>query len=109
MKFTTKDRVALLKIYGAREGYEGSIRFASDSLAKDYAQLERAADITTYELCDADGVNSIQPLTREEAIEKLGREVWLSGIVRSAFHWTAMRQTKDKQGYVFFNSKKLFQ
>ena len=64
--------------------------------------------VTKYELTDADGRETIRRISRKEAIELLGRETWLSGLDRSAFHWSAMRQTKDDKGYVYFDSSKLF-
>lgn len=73
-----------------------------------FPQIEEAMDKTTYELCDEDGKETIRTITREEAIELLGRENWLNGLDRSAFHWTAMRQTKDGKNYILFNSSKLF-
>ena len=73
-----------------------------------FPQIEEAMDKTTYELCDKDGKETIRTITREEAIELLGRENWLNGLDRSAFHWTAMRQTKDGKNYILFNSSKLF-
>ena len=53
---------------------------------KDLAQIREAIreDKTTYEM---DGAS----ITREEAVTRLGRLDYLSGIARSAFHFTAMR------------------
>ena len=108
MKFTSDDRVALLKCYGAKDGDKASTDEAVKQLALDMRQLEEAADVTIYELCDADGIHVIQRVSRETAISLLGREVWLSGLVRSAFHWNAARQTADGKNYVMFNSRALF-
>ena len=57
---------------------------------KDFAQIQEATrrDKTTYEM---DGA----PITRDEAVTRLGRLDYLSGIARSAFHFTAMRITED--------------
>lgn len=73
-----------------------------------FPQIEEAMEVTKYELTDAEGRETIRSITRKEAIDLLGRETWLNGLDRSAFHWTAMRETKDKKGYVLFNSSKLF-
>lgn len=55
---------------------------------------------TTYEL---DG----EAISREQAIAILGRETYLSGISRSAFHYTTARKTDDGRT-VYFDSTKLF-
>lgn len=73
-----------------------------------FPQIERAMVVTKYELTDEDGKETIRSISRKEAIELLGRETWLNGLDRSAFHWTAMRETKDKKGYVRFDSSRLF-
>lgn len=108
MKFTSDDRVALLKCYGAKDGDEASTKRAAMQLDEDIGQLAAAADVTTYELCDADGREVIQKISKTEAIRRLGREGWLAGLVRSAFHMTAMRQTVDDKNYVCFDSHRLF-
>ena len=93
MKLTNKDKAYLLSI---NEGEQY------------FPQIEAAMEVTKYELTDADGRNTIRRISRKEAIDLLGRETWLNGLDRSAFHWTAMRQTKDNTGYVLFDSSKLF-
>ena len=93
MELTNKDKAYLLSL-NESEQY--------------FPQVEEAMNVTQYELTDADGKETIRRITREEAIDLLGRETWLNGLDRSAFHWTAMRQTKDKKGYVLFDSAKLF-
>ena len=68
----------------------------------DFAQIEQAMQKskTTYKM-------DCKPISREKAIEVLGREAYLSGISRSAFHFTAARQTQDGK-VVLFDSSKLF-
>ena len=73
-----------------------------------FPEIEAAVEVTKYELTDANGKETIRSISRKEAIELLGRETWLNGLDRSAFHWTAMRETKDGKGYVLFDSSKLF-
>lgn len=46
-------------------------------------------------------------ISADEAVRILGRRVYLSGIGRSAFHWTAARETVNG-GVVQFDSSKLF-
>ncbi len=93
MKLTTADKKYLLSI-GEDERYFGDIA--------------AAADVTTYELCDEDGKQKIRDISRKEAMELLGREGWLNGLDRSAFHYTAMRETIDGKNYILFDSSKLF-
>lgn len=50
------------------------------------------------------------PISREQAIDLLGREKFLSGIRRSAFHFTAARPVSDNpaDGVVYFDSSAFF-
>lgn len=93
MELTNKDRAYLLSI---------------NQNAQDFPQMERAMEVTKYELTDADGRKTIRRISRTEAVRLLGREGWLNGLARSAFHWTALRQTTNCKGYVLFDSSKLF-
>ena len=70
---------------------------------EDFNQIERASNkrITTYEYND-------QKISREKAIELLGRETYWSGISGSAFHWTAARYSEDESVLVLFDSSRLF-
>lgn len=67
---------------------------------KDFKQIEEAMSKTVYELDD-------KRISRKKAIELLGRTMYLSGISRSAFHWSACREIADGQT-VYFDSSKLF-
>lgn len=69
---------------------------------EDFPQIEEALQkrITKYELCG-------KKITREEAISILGRKKFLSGISRSAFHYTAT-QILDDGRVVYFDSSNLF-
>ena len=72
-----------------------------------YPQIERAmnACITIYKIETEKRTGKI---SRDEAIKVLGRERWLSGIARSAFHWSATRRSDDEKTIVYFDSSKLF-
>jgi len=87
MKLTEKDK-DLLSSWGYTE--------------RDFPQIEEAtySTKTKYEL---EG----KPIDREEAIRLLGRLTYLSGISRSAFHWSAARETDDGR-VVLFDSSRLF-
>lgn len=87
MKLTNDDKILLRKW-----GFDDSdIRQISEAMQVRY---------TTYKL----GVN---PIPRAKAIELLGRREFLSGIARSAFHWTAARSTESGE-IVYFDSSKYF-
>lgn len=86
MKLTEKDKI-ILKEWGHSD--------------EDFAQIERAMDkrITKYKIGN-------RVATREEVLELLGRKDYLSGLSRSAFHWTSSK-LKDNH-YISFDSSKLF-
>lgn len=88
MKLTNRDK-EILSVWG----YSG----------EDIIQIEEATRKTVYEL------NGKERISYQEAIKLIGRKAFLSGICRSAFHWTASRYTKDKNDFVSFDSSKLFQ
>ena len=67
----------------------------------DIPQVEEATSKTIYILNDV-------RISRKEAIQLLGRNNYLSGISRSAFHYTACRVTTDGKS-IIFDSHKLFQ
>ena len=64
---------------------------------KDFPQIEYAMrkDVTYYEYDN-------NRISREEVIELIGMKEYLSGIGRSAFHYTSVRSG------VYFDSSKLF-
>lgn len=70
---------------------------------EDFPQIENAANLSIFDL---DGEKSV---SWEEAVEAIGREQFLSGISRSAFHWSSSRDGVDSDGIgheVFFESGK---
>ena len=69
---------------------------------EDLDQIQQAAHKrkTTYTIND-------KPATREEVIKLLGREKYLCGLSRSAFHYTASQTQDGKE--VGFDSSKLFE
>lgn len=84
MKLTNKDRKLLIK-WGHDE--------------KDFNQIEEATRKTVYEM-------NGKRIPRKKALEVLGKEEYLSGISRSAFHQSAVRNNNDK--IIYFDSSKLF-
>ena len=69
----------------------------------DFRQISEVMDEkhTTYELEDV-------VISREEAIKILGMETYLSGISRSAFHCSAMRDSSDGEQSIYFDSSSYF-
>lgn len=70
---------------------------------EDKEQIKRALKCTKYRLC---GDYTTTKISRKEAIEILGKELFVSGLERSAFHWTALRTNGDKS--ILFDSSDLF-
>ena len=68
----------------------------------DLAQIETALrrNRTTYCLDN-------KQITRDEAVRLLGREKYLSGISRSAFHSSAVQYAEGGQA-VYFDSSRMF-
>lgn len=66
---------------------------------QDFPQIEAAMNPnnTQYTFNDS-------PINREQAIFLLGWEEYLSGIARSAFHWSAVREIEDGQEVCFDSS-----
>ena len=86
MKLTKEDK-KLLKDWGYPD--------------EDLAQIERATTKTIYLVND-------EKISRDKAIEILGRETYLNGLSRSAFHWNCGRENTNGV-YVHFDSSKLFE
>lgn len=75
----------------------------------DFSQIERALNKLDLKL----SVNGkvAQKTTIKNAIEKLGQEVFLSGLSRAAFHWNCSREITDISGNHLrfkFDASKLF-
>lgn len=85
MKLNEEDK-ALLKEWGHTE--------------KDFRQIEEAIRRSTYKL-------GSQKISQGKALTLLGRRSFLSGISRSAFHWSAAREVAPGE-IVYFNSSRLF-
>ena len=69
-------------------------------------QIREALKKTVYTLLDPEGVE--KRISAEKALDILGERTFLSGISRSAFHWTAARESEDGKQKVYFDSSKLF-
>lgn len=85
MKFTESDKAFLKEL-----GYS----------ANDLWQIEKASKKTYYK---HDG----KRIGLNKVVELLGRKGFLSGLARSAFHWTACRETPDGR-FVYFDSSLFF-
>ena len=89
MKLTKKD-VEILKGFGYPE--------------EDLEQIAEAMTKTVYTLCKDNGEE--ERISRVKAREILGDKEYLSGIGRSAFHWSSMRGEDGVR--VHFDSSRLF-
>lgn len=86
---------------------------------EDIPQIEEALNVTKYTLGNADVSDNGNieipdeeddvEITAQEAREILGDDKFLSGLSRSAFHWTSGRWSDDDTKYVSFDSSKLFE
>lgn len=74
---------------------------------KDLPQIEEAANRSTYIVRDKDG-NDLRIVNVWETIEALGRKTFLSGIGRSAFHFTSSRENPATGVEIYFDSSVLF-
>ena len=74
---------------------------------KDLLQIEEAANRSTYIVRDKDG-NDLRTVNVWETIEELGRKTFLSGISRSAFHFTSSRENPATGVEIYFDSSVLF-
>lgn len=86
---------------------------------EDIPQIEEALNNTIYTLGNAgkssdgnieipDEQNDVE-ITAQEARDILGDEKFLSGLSRSAFHYTSGRWSDDDTKYVSFDSSKIFE
>ena len=75
-------------------------------LKSDIPQIEKAISRSTYTLIKADTTKE-ERLSVKEAIRLLGWNTFLSGISRSAFHWSSWRRTCNGDE-IYFDSSALF-
>lgn len=98
MELTKNDWKYILKLYGGDEV----------CLKSDKSQIAEAAEQARYYWYrNEDVYGKERPLTRIGVIRILGREAWLGGIVRAAFHYDAARQD-DKGRTIFFDCRGMF-
>lgn len=73
-------------------------------------QIQDAIDVSTFSLYEAGTYNKETVISAEEAYELLGQGVFLSGISRSAFHWSSVREVPDTDDLyrIMFESDALF-
>jgi len=72
----------------------------------DIAQISDAILCTTYTVYATESKRG-KRISADTAVKILGRKHFLSGIARSAFHFTAVRNN-DTDVEIFFDSHKLF-
>ena len=92
MKLSNKDKKYLLSI---------------GALEDDFEQMEKVTKHTKYEYFTKEDESIVTTITQKKSIEILGRERFLIGLLRSAFHRSAV-QYNDNGEYVLFDSEKFF-
>ena len=77
---------------------------------EDFRQIQEVASgkFTSYTLYESEEDEKGKRISRDEAIRLLGRRTWLSGLGRSAFHYTAVRKIEGSEALIYFNSRKYF-
>lgn len=93
MKLTKKDKEYLLSI-----GYAES----------DFEQIGDVAKYTKYEMFTKEDESIVTRITQKKAIEILGRNAFLSGLGRTAFHWGAVQYNDEGTIFVSFDGSKYF-
>lgn len=93
MKLTNKDKKYLLLI-----GYSEN----------DFEQIGNIAKYTKYEMFTKEDESIVTTITQKKTIELLGRNTFLSGLGRTAFHQSAVRYNDEGTIYVVFDSSKFF-
>ena len=100
-KLVKKDEISKFKLTKEDKEQLESWGFKEE----DFSQIEEAGRETIY-LIDLNDSTEIS-ISREQVLETMETKEFLSGIGRSAFHWSAVRY--DKQGKaVYFDSSGLF-
>lgn len=90
LKNLTQQDIEILKKWGHQD--------------KDLSQINKAITKTDYRYCHN---GKEEKITHKQARELLGNEQFLSGISRSAFHYSSCREIEGK-GYVDFDSRRMF-
>lgn len=70
----------------------------------DFAQIEKASSKTFCEYYDSSAKKFVK-IGAKKAIDLLGRDVYWSGMARSAFHQSACRETSDGTSILFDSSE----
>lgn len=73
----------------------------------DYPQIESAGRRTKYSLSSAANGWKYEKITAKDAEKVLGRRLFVSGLARSAFHWSAVR-VNENGDEVLFDSSSMF-
>ena len=93
MKLTNKDKNYLLSI-----GYTEN----------DFEQIGNIAKYTKYEMFTKEDESIVTTITQKKTIELLGRNTFLSGLGRTAFHQSAVRYIYEGTIYVVFDGSNFF-
>lgn len=72
---------------------------------EDIPQIEKSLKKTRFKLEKTD--ESVSEISAADARKILGDDRFLSGIGRSSFHWSCVRQAEDGSS-IYFDSSRLF-
>lgn len=93
-----------MKLTKTDKGYLRSIGYAEC----DFEQIEDVAKYIKYEMFTKEDESIVTRITQKKAIEILGRNTFLSGLGRTAFHRSAVRYNDEGTIYVYFDGDKYF-
>lgn len=93
MKLTKEDKKRLLEMGHPEEELE---------------HLQKAANIAKYKIYANSDDERDKRIGAREAVALLGRDTWLSGISRAAFHWDCARTTLDGRHEIDIDCSALF-
>lgn len=88
-----KDDTELLKSWGYSQ--------------KDIEQIKEARKFLVLTTQDSSNEDKEIKISKDKAIELLGRETFLSGLARASFHFTSVRSS-DEYEDVFFDCSRMF-
>ena len=93
-----------MKLKNKEKNYLLSIGYTEN----DFEQIGNIAKYTKYEMFTKEDESIVTTITQKKTIELLGRNTFLSGLGRTAFHRLAVRYNDEDTICVVFDSSKFF-
>ena len=104
----TEEDKTILKDFGENEKYYPQIERAINQSTYVIDKVLPNKNLPNYAFSESGYTNIVHSINAQEAIEYLGKETFLSGIRRSAFHYTSTRETPDGKYLIHFDSSIIF-